>query len=346
MKNNFLKNKTILITGGTGSIGSGLVSELTKTDCKVIRILSNDENGLYELSRKLNLSLLAFDNFSKEMEKNKVRFFLGDIRDIKRCYEVTKNVDIVIHAAALKHVSIVEYNPTEGFKTNFIGTKNILKASVNNKVSKFLFISTDKVVSAKNIMGKTKLMAEKFVINFKKKNKTKISIIRFGNVIGSRGSVVPNFVNLLKNKKNITVTDRRMTRFIMSLKEASYSIIKSIKIMKGGEIFILKSMKCFKIIDLALILIRYFHKINKKKNKVLFSKSNTGEKFQEELYSNNEIDYINIKDDLFIIGKKKVKKSKKDIMLLEKFRVSKFNFLNQNQILKLLIKLKILINLG
>ena len=120
MKLNFLKNKSILITGGTGSIGAGLVNKLIKTNCKVIRILSNDENGLYELSKKLNLSLLAFDNFSKDMKKNKVRFFLGDIRDSIRCQEITKNVDIVIHAAALKHVSIVEYNPEEGFKTNFI----------------------------------------------------------------------------------------------------------------------------------------------------------------------------------------------------------------------------------
>lgn len=342
MKNNFLKNKTILITGGTGSIGSGLVRKLIKTNCKVIRILSNDENGLYELSRKLNLSLLAFDNFSKEMEKNKVRFFLGDIRDLKRCHEVTKNVDIVIHAAALKHVPIVEYNPNEGLKTNYLGTRNILKASVNNKVSKFLFISTDKVVSAKNVMGKTKQMAEKFVIDFKKKNKTKISIIRFGNVIGSRGSVVPNFINLLRNKKDITVTDKRMTRFIMSLKQASYSIIKSIELMKGEEIFILKSMKCFRIVDLATSLIEYFWRINKTKNKIIFSKSNTGEKFQEELYSKKEINYINIKKDLFIIGKKKVKQSKKTTMLLEKFRISKFNFLSQHQILKLLIKLRVL----
>ncbi len=342
MKLNFLKNKSILITGGTGSIGAGLVNKLIKTNCKVIRILSNDENGLYELSKKLNLSLLAFDNFSKDMKKNKVRFFLGDIRDSIRCQEITKNVDIVIHAAALKHVSIVEYNPEEGFKTNFIGTKNIISAAIKNKVSKFLFISTDKVVSARNTMGKTKLMAEKFIMSVKKTKKTKISIIRFGNVIGSRGSVVPNFIKLLKDNKNITVTDLKMTRFIMSLNEAVNSIFESIKIMKGGEIFILKSMKCFRIFDLASSLVKYFNKKNRKKSKIILSKKNIGEKLEEELYTREEIPFIEIKKKLFIIKKTKKNRNKNTINFLDRFRISNYNFLKEKEILKLLFKLRIL----
>ena len=156
------------------------------------------------------------------MSKNKIRFFLGDVRDLKRCYEITKGVDIVIHAAAIKHVNISEYNSNEAIQTNFIGTKNILRASIRNKVSKFLFISTDKVVSPTNVMGKSKMLAENYVINLKKKTKNKkikVSAIRFGNVIGSRGSVVPNFVSLLNKKRNIIVTDKKMARFVMTIND-------------------------------------------------------------------------------------------------------------------------------
>ena len=178
--------------------------------------MSNDENGLYEVSRDLNLDLSAFDNFSKQMELNKIRFFLGDVRDLNRCKEVSKNVDIVIHAAALKHVSIVEYNPKEAYQTNVIGTKNMVKASIENNVNKFLLLSTDKVVTPTNAMGKTKLKAEKIIQKIKNKSNTKVSIIRFGNVLGSRGSVIPNFINLLKDNRNIMVTDRKMVRLMSS----------------------------------------------------------------------------------------------------------------------------------
>jgi len=346
MKNlKFLKNKTILITGGTGSIGSALVYRLVKSDCKAIRVMTNDENGLYELSRDLNLSLLNYKKFYYSMSKNKIRFFLGDVRDYKRCFEVTKNVDIVIHAAALKHVSIVEYNPSEAFQTNVNGTKNLVRASVRNKVSKFLYISTDKVVSPKNIMGKTKLEAENIIINSKnnlKKNATKVSSIRFGNILGSRGSVIPNFVNLLKNKKDITVTDKRMARFVMSLDEAVNSVLKSINLMKGREIFILKSMKCFMIYDLALALVEHFKIKNKKKNKIIISKKYIGEKFKEELYSEDEIPFIKIKNNLFIITKYKYKQTSKINDMLKKYRVSNFNYMPKKKIIKLLIKAKIL----
>ncbi len=339
---NFLKNKSVLITGGTGSIGSALVRYLIKTDCKVIRIMSNDENGLYELSRDLNLSTYAFDNFSEEMELNKIRFFLGDVRDFKRCKEVTKNLDIVIHAAALKHVSIVEYNPKEGLQTNILGTKNMVKASIENKVSKFLLISTDKVVTPTNMMGKTKLEAEKIINKLSKNSKTKISIIRFGNVLGSRGSVVPNFINLLKNKKNITVTDNRMVRFVMSLQDAVNAVIKSLYIMKGQEIFISRSMKCFRIYDLAEALVEHYRKLNKFKNQILLSKKYVGEKYEEELYSKKELPFISIKNDLFIINKKRVKQNERIIKLLKKYRVSNYNFLAKDKILKTLLRLKIL----
>ena len=148
-----------------------------------------------------------------------------------------------MHAAFIKHVNISEYNPSDAMQTNLQGTKNMVKASINNNVSKFLFISTDKVVSPTNVMGKSKLLAEKFVINSDKliKNrKIKISAIRFGNVIGSRGSVIPNFISLLQNNKNINVTSKKMARFVMTGDESIASIIKALDKMKGSEIFIKK----------------------------------------------------------------------------------------------------------
>ena len=311
MKQNFLKNKKILITGGTGSIGSSLVFRLIKSQCKVLRIMSNDENGLYELSKEIiKKNTINYDLFFDQMGKNRIRFFLGDVRDSKRCVEVTKDVDIVIHAAAIKHVNISEYNKAEAIKTNYLGTKNILKASIKNNVSKFIFISTDKVVSPTNIMGKSKLLAEKFVINSEKlvgKKKLKVSAIRFGNVIGSRGSVIPNFISLLKKKKNIVVTSKKMARFVMTVDDSVNSILMALYKMKGNEVFVLKSMKCFKIIDLAHTLLNYFKKKGNNKSKILISKEGKGEKFEEELFKIKDISKIQIDNQMFIIKKKKLK---------------------------------------
>ena len=342
MKLNFLKNKKILITGGTGSIGSSLVLSLIKSDCKVIRVMSNDENGLYELSKKINNKfLINYDLFFNQMSKNKIRFFLGDVRDLKRCHEITKGVDIVIHAAAIKHVNISEYNSNEAIQTNFIGTKNILRASIKNKVSKFLFVSTDKVVSPTNVMGKSKMLAENYVINLKKKTKNKnikVSAIRFGNVIGSRGSVVPNFVSLLNKKRNIIVTDKKMARFVMTINDSIKLIIRALNYMKGNEIFILKSMKCFKIIDLASALLKFYKKKGNRTSKILISKHGKGEKFEEELYSLKEISKINIYKDMFVIRKNLKKNSKKNLNKIKKFRVSNFNFMSKKEIIDLLKK--------
>ena len=345
MNLDFLKNKKILITGGTGSIGSALVLKLFNSKCNVIRVMSNDENGLYELSKKLNSK--GFDNldFFNSMEKKKIRFFLGDIRDFERCKEVTSGVDIVIHAAALKHVSICEYNPFEVIKTNVQGTENIIRASIANKVSKLLFISTDKVVSPTNIMGSSKLQAERISINaneFKGNSKTKISCIRFGNILGSRGSVIPNFINLLKEKKNIYVTDKKMARFVMSLDEAVNLIINSTKIMKGEEIFILRSMNCIKIYDLASALVNYYDKINNHKSSIKIINKLSSEKLNEELFLIEEIPYIKIYKDIFVINKQKnYNLNKKEIKNLEKFRVSNFNFMSEKDIIKYLKKIKI-----
>ena len=345
MNLNFIKNKKILITGGTGSIGSSLVFRLIKSQCKVLRVMSNDENGLYELSKEvIKKNIINYDLFFDQMGKNRIRFFLGDVRDKTRCAEVTKDVDIVIHAAAIKHVNISEYNNLEAIKTNYWGTKNMLKASLKNNVSKFIFISTDKVVSPTNIMGKSKLLAENFIINSEKligKKKLKVSSIRFGNVIGSRGSVIPNFISLLKKKKNIVVTSKKMTRFVMTIEESVNSILMVLNKMKGNEIFVLKSMKCFRIIDLANVLLNYFKKKGNSRSKILISKEGKGEKFEEELFQLKDIPRIEIDNQMFVIKKKKSKNTKY-INTISNYRISNFNFMSENKILKLLKNQKLL----
>jgi FlaA1/EpsC-like NDP-sugar epimerase len=344
MKLDFLKNKRVLVTGGTGSIGSLLVLALIKSKCKVVLVMSNDENGLYELSREINNKFtINYNLFSSQMKKQKIRFFLGDVRDIKRCHEVTRNVDIVVHAAAIKHVNISEYNPSDAMQTNLQGTKNMVTSSIRNNVSKFLFISTDKVVAPTNVMGKSKLLAERFIINSKKKikdKKIKISAIRFGNVIGSRGSVIPNFISLLQSNKDINVTSKKMARFVMTANEAIRSILEVLDQMKGSEIFIKKSMKCFKIIDLAEALLVYFKKKGNKKSKIVISQKNKGEKFEEELFTFKEIPKIVMNNGMFII-KKKTKIAKYE-SFINKYRVSNFNFMSQQRIIKLLKSSKIL----
>ena len=346
MKLDFLKNKKVLVTGGTGSIGSLLVLTLIKSMCKVVLVMSNDENGLYELSKKINNKFtINYNLFSSQMKKQKIRFFLGDVRDIKRCHEVTRDVDIVVHAAAIKHVNISEYNPSDAMQTNLQGTKNMVTASIRNGVSKFLFISTDKVVAPTNVMGKSKLLAERFIINSKNKvknKKIKISAIRFGNVIGSRGSVIPNFISLLQNKKNINVTSKKMARFVMTPDESINAILQVLEQMNGFEIFIKSSMKCFKIIDLAKALLTFFKKKGNKTSKIIISQKNIGEKFEEELFLVNDIPKIYIDNDMFIIKKKFNIKQNKNVKSINKYRVSNFNFMSQQQIIKLLKNLKLL----
>ena len=189
MKNIF-KNKSILITGASGTIGNALFKLLMKMNCKIIRAMSNDENGLFQMSEEIfnsgkNMEINSSNTFTDRMLRQKVRILYGDVRDYKRCLSATKGIDIVIHAAAVKHVAICQINPIEATKTNVKGTRTLIKASIKNKVKKFLLISTDKVVDPTSIMGMSKLKAEKITIqaNYHKNSNTKLSCIRFGNVI-------------------------------------------------------------------------------------------------------------------------------------------------------------------
>ena len=256
MSKNFFLNKKVLVTGGSGSIGSGIVSYLLKKNCNVVRVLSNDENGIYELSEKINN---INKNFSTKMLNNKIRYLIGDIRELKRCYLATKNIDIVIHAAAMKHVPICEYNRDETFKTNVEGTNNLIKAAIKNKVKNFLFISTDKAADPASVMGESKLIAEQNILKANHKSSTKFAAIRFGNILLSRGSVVFKFIKQIKYGDRITVTGKNISRFFVSINTAVNAIFESLKIMDGGEIFVIRKMPAFKIIDLAKAL-KYFFK--------------------------------------------------------------------------------------
>ena len=243
-----LKNKSILITGGTGSFGKFCAEFLiNKTDIRKVIIFSRDEFKQYNMIQEL----------SKKKNFNKLRFFLGDVRDLKRLEIAFRDVDFVIHAAALKHVDAAEYNPIEYVQTNIIGTQNIILASLSNKVKKVIGLSTDKAVNPINLYGSTKLAADKLVLaanNYTKKNECSFSVVRYGNVMNSRGSVIPKFNELKKNNaKYFPITDKKMTRFIISIESAVKFVLDSMTIMKGFEIFVPKC-KTIKINDLAKAL--------------------------------------------------------------------------------------------
>jgi len=237
-------DKTILITGGTGSFGKKYTEILLKNyKPKKIIIYSRDELKQYEMAQKFNNSCM--------------RYFIGDVRDKDRLKSAMREVDFVIHAAALKHVPIAEYNPMECIKTNIGGAENVIEASIYNKVKKVIALSTDKASAPINLYGATKLASDKLFVaanNIVGDNPTKFSVVRYGNVIGSRGSVVPFFVKLIKEgKKTLPITDFKMTRFFITLEDGVKFVLKNFERMKGGEIFVPK-IPSMKIIDLAKAL--------------------------------------------------------------------------------------------
>ncbi len=233
--------KSILITGGSGSLGKALVSHLlSTTKVRRIAIFSRDELKQFHMRQDL-------------LNDERLRWFLGDIRDSARLSRALHKVDFVIHAAALKQVDTGEYNPMEFIKTNVLGSQNVIEASIDAGVSKVIALSTDKASSPINLYGATKLTADKLFIaanNYSQSYGTNFSVVRYGNVMGSRGSVIPHFQSLVKQGKPITVTDKRMTRFWISLNEAVKFVLDSFEVMKGGELYVPK-IPSMRIIDLA-----------------------------------------------------------------------------------------------
>lgn len=231
---NEINNKTILITGGTGTFGYQMTETLLQFKPKQIIILSRDELKQSEMKKHFNNNLL--------------KFVIADIKDKDSLN--FKNVDIIFHAAALKHINIAEENPFETIKTNILGSQNVIDKSIYYNVKKIIFISTDKAVEPTNIYGSTKFCAEKLFINASLNSSVKIAVVRYGNVFCSRGSVIPLFINQAKQGKTLTVTDRNMTRFNMIKQDAINFVLNSLNMMIGGEIFV-PILKKYNLFNLA-----------------------------------------------------------------------------------------------
>lgn len=293
IKNEF-HNKTILVTGGTGSIGLELVKQLLLCKPKLIKILTNDENSI-------------FDAYKIIGEHKLIKYIVGDVRDKERCQFTIRNVNIVFHSAAMKHIDICEQNPFDAVKTNVIGTSNMLEVSITQGVSKFIFISTDKATNPTTTLGASKLLAERLTLDAGssiENSKMIFTIARFGNVIGSRGSVFQIFNQQLRNNLPITVTDSRMTRFIMSISDAASMILKICHIANNSDTFILK-MPSVKIEQFAKAIIDVYKKRNNLKisPKIKISKIRHYERFHELLVTNDEVRFCHDIGDMYKISK-------------------------------------------
>jgi len=278
-------NKVILVTGGTGSFGKKFTRIILKEhNPKAIRIFSRGELKQQQMR----------EQFQQFPNSEKLRFFIGDVRDKDRLYRAMNGVDIVIHAAALKQVPTCEYNPIEAVKTNIDGAANVIDAAIDNNVEKVMALSTDKAVHPVNLYGATKLVAEKLFIQgntYSGGRKTKFSCVRYGNVMASRGSVIPIFQEQKKNG-TITITDNTMTRFWITQEQAVHFIIDCIERMKGGEIFVPK-IPSMKIIDLAQAIAP--------QSKIKITGIRPGEKIDEVLLTGEEARHAKEFDKYFVV---------------------------------------------
>ena len=265
------KNKTLLITGGTGSFGNAVLNRFLQSDIKEIKIFSRDEKKQ--------------DDMRRSYKSSKIKFFVGDVRDPLSIDGAMANTDYVFHAAALKQVPSCEFFPVEAVKTNIIGTENVLNSAINNKVEKIICLSTDKAVYPINAMGISKAMMEKvFVAKSRNSGKTKIIGTRYGNVMGSRGSVIPLFIEQIKAGKPITITDPKMTRFMMSLDEAVELVLYAFKNGNQGDLFVQKSPAAT-----VSVLAKALVELYKSKSTVKEIGIRHGEKMYETLVTKEEM---------------------------------------------------------
>jgi FlaA1/EpsC-like NDP-sugar epimerase len=275
-----LKNKTILVTGAAGSIGSGLVYQLAKFAQGKLILLDQAESGLYELQGELNRMNIRVD----------FDVVVGSIRNYERLVKVFEifKPDIVFHAAAYKHVPLMEENPTEAIRTNVNGTKNLVDLAMKYNVEKFVLISTDKAVNPTNVMGASKRLAEIYAQTANGRSKTKFITTRFGNVLGSNGSVIPVFRKQIEQGGPITVTHPEVTRFFMTIPEACRLVLEAGTMGKGGEIFIFDMGESVKIVELAKQMIKLSGLELGRDIQLVFTGLRPGEKLYEELLANKE----------------------------------------------------------
>ena len=265
------KDKILLITGGTGSFGNAVLNKFLKSDLKEIRIFSRDE--------------LKQDNMRKNYNNKKINFYIGDVRDPSSLVEVMRGVDYVFHAAALKQVPSCEFYPIQAVKTNVIGTENVLNAAINANVKKVIALSTDKAVYPINAMGISKAMMERVIIS-KGRNQTNtmIACTRYGNVMASRGSVIPLFIDQIRKNKPITITNPEMTRFMMSLNQAVELVLFAFENGKNGDIFVQKSpASTIKVLAQSIVKL-----LGRPKHEIKIIGTRHGEKLYETLLTKED----------------------------------------------------------
>lgn len=285
------EGKKILITGGTGSLGQALTKRLLSEGVDTIRIFSRNENK----------QVMMEENF----HDNRLRFLIGDIRDLPRLQRALEDINIVFHTAALKHVPVVEYNPFEAINTNVVGSQNVIDACLHEDVEISVAVGTDKAVSPLNTYGATKLLMEKLFVTANnyldnQRHRTKFIALRYGNVLGSSGSVIPKFINQIKSNQKITITDPTMTRFSITMNEALDFILNSAKIGKGSEVFIPK-LRAYTVGDVGEALHELLKGTGIEKIPV-----RQGEKFHETLISHDELRTTIESDSYYIIKQKEI----------------------------------------
>ena len=323
------KGKKILITGGTGSLGRALAKKLLESDADIVRIFSRNENNQTTMQ--------------SELDDDRLRYFIGDVRDLPRLIKAMEDVDIVYHAAALKHVPVVEYNPFEAIKTNVLGSQNVIDACLHENIDTAVCVGTDKAVSPLNTYGATKLLMEKLFVtasNYtdQQRHRTKFIAIRYGNVLGSSGSVVPTLLKQIESGRNITITDPNMTRFNITMNQALDFIIRSSKKGNGGEVFIPK-LKAYSLGILKDAILEVLEK--DVKTELIHVRQ--GEKYHESLISNEEIrNTFEDKEDYVILEERlqeniKMKKS----ALTNQYSSDRTKLLTKEELKKILVEEKL-----
>jgi len=324
------ENKKILVTGGTGSLGIALTTKLLKTNVETIRIFSRDE--------------LKQSQMESHFHDERLRFLIGDVRDKERLENAVEGIDIVVHTAALKQVPVIEYNPFEAIKTNVQGSQNLVEACLNKNVGFALAIGTDKAVSPFNTYGATKLLMERLFVSanyYKGERKTKFACVRYGNVLGSRGSIIPKFIEQIISGDKITITDPNMTRFNITIDQALDLIFRVIKNTVGGDIHIPK-LDAYKVGDVKDVLLDLMDCKNEEKRIPV----RIGEKHHEILineheirntYENQDNDYVIYENQLTKDHSEKIPNSNKAALTTE-YSSDKVKLVSKKELKEIIIK--------
>ena len=329
------KGKKILITGGTGSLGKALAKKLLELDADIVRIFSRNENSQITMQ--------------SEMKDDRLRYFIGDVRDLPRLIKAMEDVDIVFHAAALKHVPVIEYNPFEAIKTNVLGSQNVIDACLHENVETAICVGTDKAVSPLNTYGATKLLMEKLFVTASnhtnpKRHRTKFIAIRYGNVLGSSGSVVPTLVKQIESGKNITITDPNMTRFNITMNQALELIFRALKNSEGGDVHVPK-LEAYRVGDMKDVILELMES-NIEVEKIPVR---PGEKYDEILineheirdtYENQDNDYV-IYENQLAKDKKIIPKDLKKTSLTDQYSSDKVKTVSKGELKQILIEQKL-----